>query len=617
MGRLSENALSVLERRYLLRDQQGNIVETPDAMFERVATAVAEAETAYGKRSPQQVAERFYELMASLDFLPNSPTLMNAGTELGQLSACFVLPLEDSMESIYGTLHAAAMVQKSGGGTGFSFSRLRPRGDVIRTTKGLTSGPVSFLKLYNYSSEVTKKGGTRSGANMAVMRYNHPDILEFVRSKTQQNANLCDSISNFNISVGVTEEFMRLALAREYFPLINPRTGTVAATINAGDLLDEIVRSAWACGDPGLVFLDRINRDNPTPQVGTIEATNPCGEQPLLPYEACNLGSMNLSRFVREGKVDYTRMAEVIPWTVRFLDNVVDVSRFPLNQIRAMVSANRKIGLGVMGFADVLIELGIAYDTPRAWELGEEIMRFVQERARAASAALAEERGPFPNFVGSLLDAPGRRAMRNATVTTIAPTGTLALIADCTSGIEPLYAVAYRRRAFGQDLTVVHPAFERTARPLGVLTPDLLRHIIKTGTLRETKEIPEKLRRVFVTAHEIDVEAHLQVQAAFQRHTDNAVSKTINLSYEAPVEDVRRAYLLAFELGLKGVTVFRDRSRSTQVLETGVDEVAVQAAQPHADRGVDATFCPECGSALKHEAGCVHCANCAYSVCST
>jgi ribonucleoside-diphosphate reductase alpha chain len=614
---LSENAVTILRRRYLLRDEKGNIVETPESMFQRVAESVAAAEGAYKKRAPHEVAKRFYELMSSLDFLPNSPTLMNAGTELGQLSACFVLPLEDSMDSIYGTLQAAALVQKSGGGTGFAFSSLRPKGDVIRSTKGITSGPIPFLRLYNFSSEVTKMGGTRRGANMAVMRFDHPDILEFVHSKVHEAASPAESISNFNISVGVTETFMRSALAREDISLINPRSGATSGQLNAGNLLDEIIRSAWACGDPGLVFLDRINRDNPTPRLGSIEATNPCGEQPLLPYEACNLGSINLSRFLRDGRLDYDRLGEVIPWAVRFLDNVVDVSRFPLPQIRDMVSANRKIGLGVMGFADLLIMLGIPYNDPRAREVGGEIMSFIQDRAHAASVTLAEERGPFPNFPGSLFDAPGRPPMRNATVTTIAPTGTIALIADCSSGIEPLYAVAYVRRAVGQELTVVHPLFERTTQKLGIPTSALLERIAETGNLRGIKQVPENLRHLFVTAHEVDIEAHLQVQAAFQRHTDNAVSKTVNLPTEATVAEVRRAYVLAYELGLKGVTVFRDRSRSAQVLVTGTSPVSIAAIPSQAGRGVDATFCPECGTTLEHEAGCVHCPGCGYSVCSS
>jgi ribonucleoside-diphosphate reductase alpha chain len=614
---LSENALTILRRRYLLRDETGDVVETPEVMFRRVAEAVAGIEDKYGSRSSRDVAGRFYNLMASLDFLPNSPTLMNAGTKLGQLSACFVLPLEDSMESIYSTLHAAAIIQKTGGGTGFSFSKLRPKGDPVHTTKGISSGPISFLKLYNFSSEVTKMGGARSGANMAVMQYDHPDILDFVRSKLQEGASPSESISNFNISVGVTEDFMRLALARQEFPLVNPRNGVHVSKLNAGDLLDEIICSAWTSGDPGLVFLDRINRDNPTPQLGSIEATNPCGEQPLLPYEACNLGSINLSRFVSDGGVDYQRLGEAIPWAVRFLDNVVDVSHFPLPQIRAMVSANRKIGLGVMGFADLLIMLGVPYNEPGAWKIGEEIMRFVQERAHAASAELCEERGPFPSFVGSVLDKPGRPQMRNATVTTIAPTGTIALIANCSSGIEPLYAVAHVRRAVGQELTVIHPLFDRIARQLGLLTPGLLRQLTETGSLQGINEVPENLRHIFITAHEIDIEAHLEVQAAFQRHTDNAVSKTINLPADASVDDVRRAFLLAYKLGLKGVTVFRDRSRSTQVLESGTRVVAGADAQNFADRSVEATFCPECGATLEHEGGCVHCPSCGYSVCST
>jgi ribonucleoside-diphosphate reductase alpha chain len=613
---LSENAQTILNRRYLRRDELGRPTETPESMFYRVARAVAEAETQYGKSSVDEVTERFQSLMSRFDFLPNSPTLMNAGTDLGQLSACFVLPLEDSMESIYATLQAAALVQKSGGGTGFSFSRLRPKGDIIHSTHGTTSGPISFLKLFNFSSEVTKMGGTRSGANMAVMRYDHPDIMEFVRSKRAKEGDPIESLSNFNISVGVTEHFFRMVKADHSFPLINPRDNSVRGRLSSAELFDEIVRSAWACGDPGLVFLDRINRDNPTPHIGSIEATNPCGEQPLLPYEACNLGSINLVRFVRSGQLDYERLGEVIPWAVRFLDNVVDVSRFPLVQIRDTVRANRKIGLGVMGFADLLVLLRIPYDHPRAWALGEDIMRFINDRAKQASAALAEERGPFPNWRGSLWQIAGYRPLRNATVTTIAPTGTIALIADCSSGIEPLYALAYVRRAVGSELVVVNSLFQKAAESAGILKPQLLAEIADRGSVQKVSGVPEDIRRLFVTAHDIDVEAHVQVQAAFQRHTDNGVSKTINLPHDATLEKVRQAYLRAYDLGLKGVTVFRDRSRSAQVLAAG-PRISTESGDALGRRSVAAIVCPDCGEALRHESGCVDCSSCGYSLCST
>jgi ribonucleoside-diphosphate reductase alpha chain len=550
------------------------------------------------------VAERFERRMSELEFLPNSPTLMNAGTPVGQLAACFVLPLDDSMESIYRTLHDSALIQKSGGGTGFSFSRLRPRGDRISTTKGVSSGPLSFIQLYDYSTEINRLGGARKGANMAVMRCDHPDILEFVRSKQRPHM-----LHNFNISVAVDDPFMRRVVKGQSYPLINPHTGRSAGQLKAAELFREICELAWRTGDPGLLFLDRINAANPTPQVGPIEATNPCGEQPLLPYEACNLGSINLARLTRAKELDWDQLAAVVDDAVRLLDNVIDASRYPLPATRAIAHANRKIGLGVMGFADLLLELGISYSSARAVRLGERIMRFISERGWAASTALARERGPFPNWKGSALWQRSRRAVRNATVTTVAPTGTLSLIANVSSGIEPLYAVSYFRTILGERRPVeVHPLFRKRLAALGLDSPELFEKVAATGSIQGFAKIPPGLRELFVTAHDISPEQHIRIQAAFQKHTDNGVSKTVNLRRDATVEDVRTAYLLAWKLGCKGVTVYRDRSKETQVLQSAETAASTQAS---------AQICPECGGPIEHDSSCQHCLSCGWTVCST
>ena len=602
---LTANALEVLERRYLLRDDSGRVIETPPQMVRRVARALAAVERRYGagRAESARIAERFERWMAELEFLPNSPTLMNAGTPVGQLAACFVLPLEDSMESIYGTLRDAALIQKSGGGTGFSFSRLRPRGDLISTTKGASSGPVSFIQLYDYSTEINRLGGTRKGANMAVMRYDHPDILEFVRSKRRSGA-----LHNFNMSLAVDGAFMRRAERGASYPLVNPHTGRRAGRLDAAELLQQICELAWETGDPGLLFLDRINAANPTPQVGPIEATNPCGEQPLLPYEACNLGSINLARFAAGGRIDWRRLGAVVEDAVRLLDDVIDASRYPLPATRAIARANRKIGLGVMGFADLLLELGISYRSPRAVQVGRRVMRFIGQRGWAASAALATRRGPFPNWGQSALRRRSRRPVRNATVTTVAPTGTLSLIANVGSGIEPLYAVSYFRTILGARRPVeVHPLFQARLKALGLDSPELFERIAVTGSIQGFSEIPAPLRELFVTAHDIAPEQHVRIQAAFQKHTDNGVSKTVNLCHDATVEDVRTAYLLAWKLGCKGVTVYRDRSKAAQVL---------QSARSGQGDPVAAGICPECGGPIEHDSSCQHCLTCGWTLCS-
>jgi ribonucleoside-diphosphate reductase alpha chain len=564
---LSDNALRVLKKRYLRKDADGNVIETPDQMFRRVAHHIAIAETHYGSAEQAKgMEEAFYEAMTELKFLPNSPTLMNAGTELGQLAACFVLPVEDSMEGIFDALKYAALIHKSGGGTGFSFSRLRPKHSRVGSTGGVASGPVSFMKIFNTATEQVKQGGTRRGANMAILRVDHPDIMEFIKCKKEDK-----DLVNFNISVGLTREFMDALSNDTPYSLIDPMSGKEKARLNADEVYEAIVNGAWENGDPGVIFLDRMNEDNPTPGLGEIESTNPCGEQPLLPYEACNLGSINLAKFVsyEDGvaRIDKEGLGEMVRLAIRFLDDAIDMSRYPLDKITEMARGNRKVGLGVMGFADMLYRMGIPYNCNEALDLGEELMSFVQDEARKASIALAEERGVFANFGESILKDKPHCRYRNATTTTIAPTGTLSIIAGCSSGIEPLFGLSFVRNVMDNDeLIEVNPYFESVARERGFYSNELMQRLAREGTLQGIEEVPADVKEVFVTAHDVSPEWHVKMQAAFQKYTDNAVSKTVNLPRDATAGDVRKIYSLAYGLGCKGVTIYRDGSKEQQVL---------------------------------------------------
>ncbi|RKX22792.1 MAG: ribonucleotide-diphosphate reductase subunit alpha [Candidatus Zixiibacteriota bacterium] len=586
--KISDNALTVLKRRYLIRDKQGRTIETVKELFLRVANFIADADKNYGADQSQieQTAGKFYNMMAELDFMPNSPTLMNAGKDLGQLSACFVLPVGDSMEEIFETNKDAALIHKTGGGTGFSFSRLRPKDSIVASTSGVASGPVSFMKVFNASTEAVKQGGTRRGANMGVLRVDHPDILEFISCKDNT-----DELKNFNISVAITDSFMKAFKNKTDFPLIDPCTGEVHTIesdgnkieirINAEELFDEIVEHAWQTGEPGLIFIDRMNELNPTYPTETIEATNPCGEQPLSPYDSCNLGSVNLGRFVKEKLpdnyssadpsegIDWVRLGKIIRDSVHFLDNVIDQNKYPLEKIKKQTLKNRRIGLGVMGWADMLVKLKVPYNSQVAFELAEKVMEFVKFEARKHSSELAKTRGKFPNWENSVF-AKENIAMRNCALTTIAPTGTISIIAGCSSGIEPYYAIAFERNVLdGSKLTELNQIFEKSARSGNFYSDILVKKIKQSRSLKDIDEIPNNVKAVFLTSFDINPQEHIMMQAMFQKHCDSSVSKTINLPEAATVADVKTAYISAYENGCKGVTVYRDKSRPEQVLTTG------------------------------------------------
>jgi ribonucleoside-diphosphate reductase alpha chain len=567
---VSDNARIVLEKRYLKKDDNGAVVEQPEEMFFRVAENIAGAEARFSPdANPDIWTEKFYNIMTDLDFLPNSPTLMNAGRELQQLSACFVLPVGDSMEEIFESVKNTALIHKSGGGTGFSFSHIRPKNDTVKSTKGVSSGPLSFMRVFDVATETVKQGGTRRGANMGILKCTHPEIMDFIEIKEKDGV-----LPNFNISVGITREFMEALKRDGDYELKNPRSDQAVGRLKAKDVFKRIVELSWKNGEPGVIFLDKINADNPTPHIGEIESTNPCGEQPLLPYESCNLGSLNLAHMatatngVRE--INYLKLGNAIRTAIRFLDNVIEVNAYPLPQIEKMTKANRKIGLGVMGFADMLIELGLQYNSPAAANIAEQVMKFVQEEARRVSAFLAQERGTFTNFKGSIFDREGGLKVRNATVTTIAPTGTISMIAGCSSGIEPLFAIVYEKNVLdGQHLLEVHPDFKRVAQEEGFYSDELMKMVAHTGSLNKIYGIPKRIRDVFVTAHDIEPRWHISIQAAFQKYTDNAVSKTVNFKNEATAKDVEEVFLYAYELGCKGVTVYRDGTRKNQVITSG------------------------------------------------
>ncbi len=593
---LSQNAEAVLKRRYLKKDSLGRVIETPADLFARVAGSIAQADAVFDDKADLKKTEKkFFKIMSNIWFLPNSPTLMNAGHRLGQLAACFVLPIEDSMDSIFETLKHTAMIHKSGGGTGFSFSKIRPANDIVQSTAGVSSGPVSFMSVYDIATETVKQGGTRRGANMGVLRVDHPDIEAFIQSKTDP-----DRLNNFNISVAVTDQFMNALEKGLEYELINPRTGDSVASVPAKQIFDMIVDSAWLSGEPGIIFIDRINAANHTPLLGKIEATNPCGEQPLLPHESCTLGSINLSAMVTGNNLNFDRLKQTIRAAVHFLDNVIEINQYPLPIIESLSKRTRKIGLGVMGFADMLIKLEIPYDSDKAVEQAEMVMSCILQESRKASADLAKKRGNFPAYKDSCFNHASTPYMRNATTTTIAPTGTISIIAGASSGIEPLFALAYTRSVLDKKkLAELHPVFAEKAKKEGFFNPDLAKVLSVTGSIRQVDQMPDNFKKIFVTAHDISTEWHIRIQAAFQKYTDNAVSKTINLSFDAMPEDIERAYLSAYHLGCKGITIYRYGSRDRQVLNiepagNGTEKIAPRP-RPARTHGVTERISTGCG----------------------
>lgn len=648
---LTRNALKVLEKRYLKRDKNGNCIETPQDMFRRVADTIASGDLEFGKTSKdvQNLSDRFYNAITHRYFMPNSPTLMNAGRDLGQLAACFVLPIDDSLESIFETIKNTALIHQSGGGTGFSFSRLRPKNSVVRSTMGVSSGPVSFMEVFNAATEAVKQGGTRRGANMGILRVDHPDIIEFINCKSDNN-----KLNNFNISVAITDKFMEAYLNGKDYDLINPQNNEIVGRMDAGAVFDLIIDSAWKNGEPGIVFIDKINKDNPTPQIGKIESTNPCGEVPLLPYEACNLGSINLGLMVKEQNgefvVDWDLLENTVRTAMRFLDNVIVVNNYPLPQISEMVQNNRKIGLGVMGWADMLMQMGIAYNSEEGTSLATDVMSFIDYVSKTESVELAKERGCFNNFKGSVYEDSNyfskkfaektshkvndkmwaqldkdvqKYGLRNATTTCIAPTGTISMIAGASGGIEPLFGLVFSRLIMdGTELLEVNPVFEKYMKTHGLYTEDLMNKIAKCGSVAHIEELPDEVKRIFVTAHDISPYWHVKMQAAFQQFTDNAVSKTVNFIESATREDIKKTYILAYKNNLKGITVYRNNSRQFQPmnLEKAKKTIEVKPIEPSEDYNptgeIKTVKCPECGAEIKMAEGCFICLNCGYSGCA-
>lgn len=648
---LTKNALKVLEKRYLKRDMNGNCIETPQDMFRRVADTIASGDLEFGKTSKdvQNLSDRFYNAITHRYFMPNSPTLMNAGRDLGQLAACFVLPIDDSLESIFETIKNTALIHQSGGGTGFSFSRLRPKNSVVRSTMGVSSGPVSFMEVFNAATEAVKQGGTRRGANMGILRVDHPDIIEFINCKSDNN-----KLNNFNISVAITDKFMEAYLNGKDYDLINPQNNEAVGRMDAGAVFDLIIDGAWKNGEPGIVFIDKMNKDNPTPQIGKIESTNPCGEVPLLPYEACNLGSINLGLMVKEQDgefvVDWDLLENTVRTAMRFLDNVIVVNNYPLPQISEMVQNNRKIGLGVMGWADMLMQMGIAYNSEEGTSLATDVMSFIDYVSKTESVELAKERGCFNNFKGSVyedshyfskkftgktshkvndkmwaqLDKDVQKyGLRNATTTCIAPTGTISMIAGASGGIEPLFGLVFSRLIMdGTELLEVNPVFEKYMKTHGLYTEDLMNKIAKCGSVAHIEELPDEVKRIFVTAHDISPYWHVKMQAAFQQFTDNAVSKTVNFIESATREDIKKTYILAYKNNLKGITVYRNNSRQFQPmnLEKAKKTIEMKPIEPPEDYNptgeIKTVKCPECGAEIKMAEGCFICLNCGYSGCA-
>ena len=662
---LSENAKKVLEKRYLKRDIKGNVMETPKELFERVAFTIADADKTFGVNEAdiKETRQKFFDMIANAYFMPNSPTLMNAGRELGQLSACFVLPVEDSLEGIFETIKNTALIHKSGGGTGFSFSRLRPKNDVVHSTMGVSSGPVSFMEVFNAATEAVKQGGTRRGANMGILRIDHPDILEFINCKSDLT-----KLNNFNISVAITDKFMEALERDDYYELIHPNTKQPVQKLKAKEVFDLIVKGAWQSGEPGVIFIDKMNKDNPTPLIGDIESTNPCGEVPLLSYEACNLGSINLSKMVVKGAdgnniINWDKLAEVSRLSIHFLDNVIVANNYPLPKIAEMVQANRKIGLGVMGWADMLMKMGVSYNSEEGCVLGRQVMEFIDYHSKVESIELSKKRGKFGNFAGSVYDRSnylsekykGKSAgkisdemwaeldkeianhgIRNATTTCIAPTGTISMIEGASGGVEPLFGLVFKRNIMDNtEMYEVNPNFKNYAIEKGFYSEELMGEIAKTGSVAHIDGIDEKTKEIFVTAHDISPKSHVMMQAAFQLHTDNAVSKTVNFEEDATMEDVAQAYILAYKNDLKGITVYRNNSRYSQPMlleskkEDKKEEVKPAEKKPeHKELKIEKTeidehgveiktvVCPECGNSIKMAEGCFICLNCGYSGCS-